>query len=915
MANFSTITDDFDDNSIGAIWTGNYGTYAETGQKAQVTYGTGYSGWATSGIYTFDSILADIVIPTTGTNDMSFAVGSSGQAVGTELAFYLVGSSGLLYFANAVGYTDAGAPTVTYSATTHKWLKLELSGTNVIWSTSPDGITWTARRTITKPSWLPASDCFMYYEGHRSSGTGTGTMDNFNLPPTGHITSGTGTITLGASGTTTGTHTTSGTGMLTLGGSGISTGGTGTPIPLAPGSVRGYILAVDWSGAGTYTGTLENVSSYVDRGDIAFGWGRSTDNPTSLAAPSSEMSWTLRNRDRSWDRYFSPENTLSPISGDILPGKAVQFTRTVGGFQSTRYTESFTTNAAGWTTVGGGTVSRVATPSEDGSGSLQYVPPGAVASVGVVGATRVLIFALAEGTFIASFRIRSSAGWATIVPHINWYDAAGAFISTSGDAILSVAAGVWTTVQTGDEAPPSTAAYATTWIAFTGTPPGTNTFNIDNVRLQHTANDAGKTYVLRQDVLDDFEIDSVSVARTFAAKSMDAWGRDDSEPLSTPVYTGIRTGDAINIILDEIGWPADKRAIDPGVTYIRYWWEEGTDPASAVDKIVNSEGPPAIAYVEAGIFVFRDRHHRILSPASNTPQGLFTHTYPAGPQGTDYKVKRDSFIYNHGVKDIVNAVSFSLDIRNPAPMQEVWANEDPILMDLGEVRIFTAQPNDPVISAVTPNFDDGSLQGAGDFTVTMDRTSGQTMTIIVTAVSGGIITRVAVNAMPLPVTRTVQITASDEASKLSRGRKAWPNPAPWCNPYDAQAIADRIVSVYADNRPRVTFTLVNFNERYLSKILSLRIGDRITVKNDLHGVNRDFHVERLEHRVSRLLMHEVTVTAVVTEPVQASNAFMFDVGGRGFNDGAFAATGIDNASTMFVFDQSGQGFDQGLFAN
>lgn len=918
MANLSTLTDNFDDNTINtSLWAANYGTYAETGQKAQVTYSTSYSGWATAGVWTFDTALAEVVIPTTGTNDMSFGVGSSAQAAGTEVAFYYVGSTGLLYFANAVGYTEAGAPTVTYSATTHKWLRLQLISTNVVWSTSPDGSTWTTQRTLAKPSWLPASDCYFYYEGHRSSGSATGTMDNFNIPPSGsHVTAATIPMTLGMSGVTAGTHITTRTLPMTLGMSGVSSGGTPVPGPVSSSSVRGYTLEIDWSQAGTYAGTLENVSSFVDRSDITFGWGRSADNPSSLAAPSSEMSFSLRNRDRAWDRYFSPENTSSPIAGLIQPGRSVRLTRTVGGAASVQYSEAFSTSTAGWTAVAGGSVARVTTPSEDGNGALRYTPPGAVASVAVVGATRTPIYKLAQGAVTASFRVQSSAGWSNIIPSIDWYDASGVFISTSGVGAQVAAAGVWTTLQTAATTPPSTAAYATPRLTIASTPPNTNLFYIDTVTLSHTADDAGKAYLLRQDVLDDFDVNSLSAARTFSATSMDAWGRSDAGPLSTAVYAGIRTGEAIGVILDAIGWPASKRAIDPGATYIRYWWEEGTDPAAAVEKLVNSEGPPAIAYVEAGVFVFRDRHHRIRSTASNTSQGLITHTYPAGPQGPDYKVKADSFTYNHGVKDIVNAVTFSVETRTAQQRAEVWSQDDPFTMSTGETRIFVAQPSDPCILASAPTTDDGTIVAAsGAYTATISRTSGQSITIFLTCTSSGTVTRLSLIASALPVVRTVQISAADIGSQLSRGTSSWPNDAPWCNPYDAQVVANRVIALYSDNRPRVTFTLVNFNDRYLSKILSLRISDRLTVRNDVLGVSRDFYVERLEHRISRLQMHEVTVTCVVTEPTQASNAFTFDVGGKGFDDGAFAVDGIDVASTMFAFDTAGVGFDQGLYAN
>lgn len=680
-------------------------------------------------------------------------------------------------------------------------------------------------------------------------------------------------------------------------------------------TVRGYMFGIDWSDAGTYAGPLEDVSSYVDRGDITLGWGRTADDPTALTAPESALSFTLRNRDRAWDRYFSPENTSSPIAGKILPEHDAILTRTVAAGPTMPYSESFSVSVAGWAAVGGGTLTRQTGTTEDGNGALQYVPPGAVASVSVQGTTRTPIYLLPQGSVMVNFRMRSSAGWSNVNPLIDWYDAAGAFISSSGaGSPQTIAAATWTTVLSASLTPPVLAAYATPRLNLAGTPPNTNTFHVDSVTLMHTADDAGKTYVLKRGVLDDLDVDSNSVARTFTGSITDAVGREDDDTLSTPVLQGVRTGEVISYILDQIGWPAERRAIDPGATLIRFWWEEGTDIAAAIDKVVASEGPPAIAYVEGGIFTFRDRHHRVRSAASQTSQGIVTHTFPAGPQGPDYKVKKDSFLYNHGVKNLINSASFSVDIRQPTGPSEVWVQEDPVSFGVGESQVFYAQPSDPVINALEPSTAEGTIVGTGTFTATLSRTSGASIAVTVTNSTGGVMTRLALMASPLEVKRTAKVTASVPAKQ----RSAWPGDAPWAGPYDAQVIANRIVALYADYRPRVTFTLVNFNDRYLSKILSLRISDRITVKSTLHGVDRDFYVERVEHTISRLLIHEVTVTCVVTEPAQAANPFTFGVAGKGFNDGVFAVDGIDNAASMFIFDTptgATQGFGIGQFAN
>lgn len=525
-------------------------------------------------------------------------------------------------------------------------------------------------------------------------------------------------------------------------------------------AVRGYRLFVDWSNQGSYANALEDVTNYVNRTDITFGWGRQVDS-FDLAAPSSEMTFALFNRALHWDRYFSPENTASPIYGLIYPGR--------------------------------------------------------------------------------------------------------------------------------------------------------------NVRLERTHLSA--IYPLHVGVLDSLAV-ADDTARTFSGTSMDDWGRPQGENLSTALYSGIRTGDAINIVLDAIGWTGG-RAIDPGATYMPWWWAEGSDAATAVADLVNSEGPPAIAYVEQGTFVFRDRHHRILSARSQTSQALYTRIVPAGTgPGGDFKMETGSWSYDHGTKFVANSVSFSVGVRAAQSPQEVWSSDDPITMLNGDVQTIFAQPSDPVFGAMVPVVGTDIVVASGSFTATIGRTSGQTIPITLTCTGDGVITHLALNAQPVTISRTVLITASDASSISRYGPQAWPATAPWCNPYDAQAIANRIVAVYADNQPRVVLSIVwtagaygGAADRYMTEILTRKISDRITIRNDVAGINRDFYVERIDHTISRFQVHRLQLSCVATEPVQPANVFTFNVSGKGFNQGLFGVTGIDTAGSMFLFDTAGQGFDQGQFAN
>jgi hypothetical protein len=438
-------------------------------------------------------------------------------------------------------------------------------------------------------------------------------------------------------------------------------------------------------------------------------------------------------------------------------------------------------------------------------------------------------------------------------------------------------------------------------------------------RVRYTVTHQGTVYTLLSGVLDDYDTDGDQVVK-FAGVALDGWGRPGGEKLSTAVHRGIRTGDAVNLVLDAIGWTGG-RDIDPGATYMPWWWEEGTDAATAITKLVHSEGPPAIAYVEGGTFVFKDRHHRILDARSTTSQGTYSHVVPAGsgPPG-QFKIEAGSFVYDHGAKRIANSAGFTVDLRAPQKHAEVWTQDDLLTASAGETIQLTVQADTPFVGAITPTVASGdiALQSGAVSAVTLSRTSGQSAVLSVTFSGNSVVTRIAVRASPVTAVRTVQVSARDNGSVGNFGIQEWPTEAApvWANQYDAQVIATRIVAVYATYRPTITFTVVGLDATYLAEMLDAKLSDRITVRNDRRGINADFMIERLKHRITSLgVIHRLEITCQAAEPVQPVNLFTFNVAGKGFNDGLFGVEGIDAATTMFRFNTAGQGFDQGLFAN
>lgn len=134
----------------------------------------------------------------------------------------------------------------------------------------------------------------------------------------------------------------------------------------------------------------------------------------------------------------------------------------------------------------------------------------------------------------------------------------------------------------------------------------------------------GTTYPLFAGRIDDFTLRADFTNRSADITALDGLSLLQGLDITTEVLTAPRTGQIIDRILDAVGWTA-ARDLDPGATFPRYWWADGEDAFDALQAVVRSEGPPAIAYVAPdGTFTFRDRHHRLLDAASLTSQATFS---------------------------------------------------------------------------------------------------------------------------------------------------------------------------------------------------------------------------------------------------------------------------------------------------
>ncbi|NUP15372.1 MAG: hypothetical protein HOZ81_04570 [Streptomyces sp.] len=209
MPSLSTLIDNFNDSAIGANWGNSYGGVSESGGKAHVPCTTSYAGYQTAYSWTLAGAsfyVAVTTVPAASTATEAYAsvfVNHPDIATnGTRVGFVINTVTGQLRCKSDVGYFDAAAVDITYSAVTHKFLRLRETGGNVYWDTSPDGSTWTNRRTLATPAWVTTSvdTCALDLSAHRDAGTADEAQyDLFNTLSDGAVVTASANLTVDSS--------------------------------------------------------------------------------------------------------------------------------------------------------------------------------------------------------------------------------------------------------------------------------------------------------------------------------------------------------------------------------------------------------------------------------------------------------------------------------------------------------------------------------------------------------------------------------------------------------------------------------------------------------------------------------------------------------------------------------------------
>jgi hypothetical protein len=399
-----------------------------------------------------------------------------------------------------------------------------------------------------------------------------------------------------------------------------------------------------------------------------------------------------------------------------------------------------------------------------------------------------------------------------------------------------------------------------------------------------------ETFTLLGGRTDDNPLNPDVESKTVAVSIVDELAYFRGIQISTPLYSGIRTGQAIGYILDACGFPTALRDLDAGATVIPWWWEDGEDALTALDKVLRSEGPPAMLTMGVnGEVIFKDRHHRLTEPASTTSQDTWATDGGAEP------VMNTPFSVDEAWRNIINTGLISVDVRTAQDVDAVWTLESPVAFTASETKTFIAESTEPFYNAIAPVAGtDYELTAGSISTVTLSRTSGASTMITITAGAGGAqIASLQLRANPVRTAYTVQVTASDATSIADYGQRSFPHDLPWCNQYDAEAILNLTIQERAQPLPIVSASfLIGTNAYRAAVILSRNLSDRLTVIEPQSALNIDFYLESIAHDLTAEFDHVVEAGLEAVPPATAvtpSNIFLIGGGvGHQIGDGVLA---------------------------
>lgn len=228
--------------------------------------------------------------------------------------------------------------------------------------------------------------------------------------------------------------------------------------------------------------------------------------------------------------------------------------------------------------------------------------------------------------------------------------------------------------------------------------------------------------------------------------------------ISTLLYSGIRTDEAINHVLDAAAWPADDRVISVGDSTLTWWYADGQDAWDLLMELFETEGTGASMYEDGfGRFVFESRNYRNVTARSTTSQATFRGD---GLPGSMIITAMDK-VQNR--REVYNDVRMTMKRRAAQASANVWEFGQALTLGANEVLAVFAHGSDPWQSVSDVTVATDYVVSAGSLvSVTTSQINATTAVITFTAGAGGATVLGPASATTGPQLRGVAVTVTSE---------------------------------------------------------------------------------------------------------------------------------------------------------
>ena len=347
-----------------------------------------------------------------------------------------------------------------------------------------------------------------------------------------------------------------------------------------------------------------------------------------------------------------------------------------------------------------------------------------------------------------------------------------------------------------------------------------------------------------------------------------------------PMKTSRATGAAVGDVLDAISWGAGLRDIDTGQTTMTRFFGSGK-ALNIMQEVAATEGG-FIRETKDGKIAFEDRYHRLSSANSKTSQATFADDGTAFSYLGIRQEDSMSLLYNEFQSPVSTFTTASVATVWTHPLANT--NGAAPGLEAGEVIEIIAEYPTPSAAvnavaidawttpaATTDYLANGAANGTGtNYTSSLAFTLTKAATTMVMQITNNaavkvFLTKLQARGTGVTISDPATMKASDATSQTAYGIRTFPrgNEAKWI-PTQEEAKSWALQNLSSHKQPTAVLTLsysANQSGDGLTEALTRDISDRVTIKasaNAKLGLNRDFYVESIRHRVTAGGAHQTT---------------------------------------------------------